>query len=268
MRYPSDVTDEEWAFVSPYLRLMKESAPQRRYPLRELFNGVRWLARAGAPWRYLPKDFPSWRAVYLQYRRWEEAGCFARVAHALRELDRTARAARKKSPTAVILDGRTLCSTPESGERAGFDGHKRTKGSKVHIAVDTLGNLLEVVVTPANEQERHQVGCLLGDAQHVAKGTITCAFADQGYTGDSAKEAAANHGVELSVIRLPEVKGGFVLLPRRWVVERTFAWISRFRRLERDYERLPETLRALHFLAFATILLSRLKPFIKVQNIL
>src|SRR5262249_2050594 len=155
--YPSDVSDEEWAFVAPYLALVREDAPQRRYALREVFNGLRWLVRTGAEWRMLAHDFPRWEAVYQQYRRWLDAGPFEAIVHDLRPLLRLD-AGRAGQPSAVILDARTLQSTPESGARAGYDGHKRKKGSKVHAAVDTLGHLLALVVTPASEQERAQVG--------------------------------------------------------------------------------------------------------------
>jgi transposase len=137
--YSTDVTDDEWAFVAPYLTLMTEEAPQRGHALREIFNAVRWLVRAGAPWRLMPGDLPPWPAVYQQTQRWLRAGCFEAIVHDLRALLRVAQG-RRGEPTAAVFDGRTLQSTPESGARAGYDGHKRRKGSKVHMAVDTLGH--------------------------------------------------------------------------------------------------------------------------------
>lgn len=254
--YPSDVSDDEWAFVAPYLTLMTEDAPQREHALREVFNGLRWLVRAGAQWRMLPHDLPPWPAVYQQTQRWLAAGVFEAIVHDLRRLLREA-AGRAPEPTAVIFDGRTLQSTPESGAGAGYDGHKRRKGRKVHQAVDTLGHLLALVVTPANEQERAQVAELAAQVQAVTGDTVELAYVDQGYTGDQPAEDAAAHGIRLEVVKLPEAKRGFVLLPRRWVVERSNAWAARFRRLARDYERLPGTLAGLHFLAFAILLLVR-----------
>src|SRR5262245_19378140 len=144
--YPTDVTDDEWAFLAPYLTLMDEDAPQRRYPLREVFNALRWIVRAGAQWRMLPTNFPPWAAVYQQTQRWIAAGCFEAVVHDLRALLRWADG-RADVPTAVILDSRTVQSTQESGGRAGYDGYKRRKGSKTHAAVDTLGHLLALHVT-------------------------------------------------------------------------------------------------------------------------
>lgn len=161
-------------------------------------------------------------------------------------------------PSAAILDARTLQSTPESGSRAGYDGHKKRKGSKVHAAVDTLGHLLALKVTAANEQERHQVADLARDVQEVTGNHVRLAYVDQGYTGECASEQAAQQGIELMVVKLQEAKRGFVLLPKRWVVERSFAWAARFRRLARDYERLPTTLASLHWLAFACLMLNSL----------
>ena len=135
--YPSDVTDDEWAFAAPYLTLMDEDAPQRRYPLREVFNARRWPVRTGSPWRYLPHDLPPWPAVYRQTQRWPAAACFEAMADDLRALPRVA-SGRDPQPTAAVLDGKTLQATPESGHRAGYDGHKHRNGSKLHAAVDTL----------------------------------------------------------------------------------------------------------------------------------
>jgi transposase len=243
--------------VAPYLTLMDETAPQGKYPLRELFNGVRWMIRAGAPWRMLPGDLPPWHAVYEQTQRWITAGCFAALVHDLRLLIRLGEQ-RTPQPSAVIIDSRTRQSTPESGSRAGWDGAKRRKGSKVHMVVDTLGELLAVAVTPASEQDRAQVGALVEHVQQITGDQVDVASVDQGSTGSAAAEAAATAGVCLEVVKLPELKRGFVLLPRRWVVERSFGWMARFRRLARDYERLPSTVAGLHFIAFACLMLKRL----------
>jgi transposase len=252
--YPSDVSDDEWAFVAPYLTLMSEDAPQRDHSLREVFNGLRWIVRAGAPWRMMPNDLPPWYSVYQQTQRWIAAGVFEAIVHDLRAVLRLAKG-RKEQPSAAIFDSRTLQSTPESGERAGYDGAKRKKGSKTHIAVDTLGHLLALFVTPANEQDRAQVEELARQVQEVTDQSVEVAFVDQGYTGQVPAQAAEQQGIELQVVKLPEAKKGFVLLPRRWVVERSFGWAARFRRLARDYERLPETLAGLTYLAFAMLML-------------
>lgn len=162
---------------------------------------------------------------------------------------------KRGQPSAVILDGRTLLSTCESGPRAGYDGYKRKKGSKVHIAVDTLGPLLAVQVMPANEQKRAQVRSLAQEVQHVTGKTVKLAFVDPGNTGQEVAEAAREERIKLHVVKLPEAKKGFVLLPRRWVVERSFGWLNLFRRLARDYECLPQTLAGLHFVVFTILML-------------
>ena len=255
--YPTDVTDEEWSFVAPYLALCREDAGQREYPLRSVFNALRYIAKTGCHWRMLPNDLPPWPVVYQQMRRWMDARCFETMVEDLRTLLREY-AGRKGQPTAVILDSRTLQSTPESGARAGYDGAKRRKGSKVHAAVDTLGHLLALHVTAADEQDRAQVETLAAAVQQITGESVELAYVDQGYTGENAAAAAEKHGVRLEVVKHTEAKRGFVLLPRRWVVERSFAWAARFRRLARDYERLASTLAALHYLAFACLMLANL----------
>jgi transposase len=214
---PSDVSDDEWSFVAPYLILMKEDAPQREHDLREVFNGLRWIVRTGAQWRMMPHDLPPWAAVYQQTQRWLKAGVFEAIVHDLRAVLRLAEG-RQEEPSAAIFDSRTLQSTPESGAHAGYDGAKRRKGSNVHVAVDTLGQLL---VTPANEQDRTQVGELAQQGQQVTGQSVALAFVDAGYSGEPAAAAAAEQGMQLEVVKLPEAKRGFVLLPRRWVVENT-----------------------------------------------
>jgi transposase len=258
--YPSDVSDDEWAFVAPYLTLMREDAPQREHSLREVFNGLRYILRTGMQWRFMPNDLPPWHTVYQQTQRWLAAGVFEQIVGDLRMLLREIDG-RNPQPSAAIFDGRTLQSTPESGARAGYDGHKKRKGSKVHLAVDTLGQLLAVLITPANEQERAQVAELAEQVQAATGEAVEVAFVDQGYTGEAAAEAAAQHGIRLEVVKLPTAKRGFILLPRRWVVERSFAWMARFRRLARDYERLDETLAGLHFVAFAILMAHRFVTF-------
>lgn len=254
--YPTDVSDAEWEFLLPYLTLMREDVPQRSHDMREVFNAIRYLVKSGCHWRMLPHDFPDWTVVYQQMRRWMQAGIFEKVAHDLRLILRLVNE-RNPQPSATIIDGRTLQSTPESGQRAGFDGAKKKKGSKVHLAVDTMGNLLALKVTAANEQEREQVADLAARVQEVTGGKVEIGFVDQGYTGESAAQQASEHGIKLEVVKHTEAKKGFVLLPRRWVIERTFGWLGRFRRLTRDYERLEQTLAGWHWLAFVILVLKQ-----------
>jgi transposase len=198
-------------------------------------------------------------ALPQQTQRWLKAGVFEEMIHDLRVLLRLSKD-RSSEPTAATVDSRTLRSTPESGHRGGYDGHKKgKKGSKVHAAVDTLGHLLALRVSPANEDDRKEVEKLSEEIQRATGENVELAYyyVDQGYTGERTSGAAAEHGIRLEVVKHEEAKRGFLLLPRRWVVERDFAWASRFWRLVKDYERLPETVAGLHFVAFACLFLQR-----------
>jgi transposase len=230
-----------------------------------VFDGLRYLVRYGVAWRAMPNDLPPWHAVYDQAQRWLRGGCFEMLVHDLRAVLRLA-AGRAEEPSAAVLDSRTLRSTPESGGRAGWDGHKRTRGAKLHLAVDTLGHLLALRVTPASENDRAAVAGLAAAVQEATGESVTLAYVDQGYSGAHPAQAAGAHGIALEVVKLPEAKRGFVLLPKRWVVERSFAWAARFRRLARDYERLPETLAGLHLVAFVIIMMRRAAGLALVHN--
>jgi transposase len=254
--YPSDVSDAEWEFLLPYLTLLREDAPQRSHAMREVFNAIRYVVKTGCQWRMLPHDLPDWTVAYQQARRWVQAGVFEDIAQDLRICTRLLDE-RDEQP-AAILDGRTLQSTPESGGRGGYDGAKKKKGSNVPVAVETLGNLLALKVTAANEQERQQVAELAAKVQEVTGRSVEIAFVDQGYTSKDAACQASENGIRLEVVKHSEAKKGFVLLPRRWVVERTFGWLGRFRRLARDYERLANVLAGWHWFAFLFLLLRRM----------
>jgi transposase len=254
--YPTDVSDDEWALVAPYLTRITEEAPQRDHSLREVFNGLRWIVRVGAAWRLMPHDLPPWHTVYQQSHRWLKAGVCDAMGQDLRAVLRLAQG-RTAEPAAAIFDSRTRQSTPESGTRAGYDGATRRRGSTVHRAGDTLGHLLALHVTAANAQDRSRVTTLATTVQEVTGDAVEVAFVDQGYPGEQAAEDAQAQQMCLEVVKLPEAKKGVVLLPRRWVVERSNAWAARFRRLARDDERLAETLASLHFAAFAILMLKR-----------
>lgn len=188
--------------------LLREDADQRKPSLREQFNGLRYVIRHGIPWRAEPKDLPPSAAVYQQAQRRLAAGCEA-------------------EPSAAIPNSRTLRSSCERGARTGYDGAKRKKGSKLHMAVNTLGHLLALHVTPGNADDRGEVELLAKAIQAATENSVSVAYVDQGYTGQRATEAAKAHGIELEVVKLPEAKKGFVLLPKRWIVERSFAWVMR-----------------------------------------
>ena len=254
--YPSDVSNAEWEFVVPYLGLLPEDAGQRVHNLRDTLDGLRWMVRGGAPWHYMPKDFPAWQMVDQQTRRRIDAGYFEAIVYDLRAALRFADG-RNPGPTAAVSDSRTIQSTPESGPRAGYDGCKRRKGSKVHMAVDPLGHLLAPHVTPADEQDRAQVAILREAVQQVTWEPVELVYVDQGYTGDDPEGDAASYGIHLGVVKLTEAKKEFVPLPRRWVVGRSSGWMARFRRLARDYERLASTLRGLQNVAFSFLMLHK-----------
>lgn len=187
------------------------------------------------------------------------------MAGDLRQLLRTLHQ-REPEPTAAILDSRTLRIAPESGGRAGYDGHQRKKGSKLHLAVDTRGYLLALTVTPANENDRMQMQDLAEAVQEATGENMAWAYVDQGDTGEKAAEAAKTHGIELEAVKLPEAKRGFVLLPQRWVVERSFGWATRFGRLVKDDERLPDTLAGLHVFAFVTRMLAVIQRYFRLLD--
>src|ERR1700712_3549889 len=177
--YLDSVSDAGGALVAPYLTLLPEQAGQREHSLREVFNGLCYIVKTGAPWRWMPNDLPPWAAVYQQTQRWMAAGCFEALANDLRAVLRLA-AGRSAEPSAAILDSRTLRSSPESGERAAYDGAKRKRGSKLHLAVDTLGHLLALHVTPANADDRAQVATLAAAVQAETGEHVSLAYVDQG----------------------------------------------------------------------------------------
>ena len=224
--YPSDVSDDEGALVAPWLTLLPEEAGQREHPSREVVDGLRCTVETGAPWRWMRHDLPPRAAVCRQAQRWSAVGCFERLAQDLRAVLRLA-AGRSPEPGAAVLDGRTWRSSPEGGGRAGYDGTGRKRGSRPQTAVDTPGHLLALHVTPANADDRAEVGRLAEAVQAATGGSVSLACVDQGFSGPRPAAAAPEHGIELEVVGLPEAGRGVVLLPRRWVVQRSFARIIR-----------------------------------------
>ena len=254
--YPSDVTDEEWSLVVSYLTLMKEDAPHERLSAA---GAVQRSALCNPLWHCVARDAERPSALACgpsAGARWLAAGCFEALAQDLRAILRLA-AGRHEEPTAAIIDSRTLRSTPESGTRAGYDGAKRKRGSKVHMAVDTLGHLLALHVTPADVGDRTAVARLAADIQDATGEASLLPTSIRATPATAAAEAAAAEGIRLEVVKLPEAKRGFVLLPRRWVVERSFAWATRCRRLVKDYERYATTLAGFHVIAFVGYMLKQ-----------
>lgn len=259
--YPSDIDDETYAFILPYLLFQVQDDPRRKYSIREVLNAMLWIVRTGSQWKYLPHGFPPYKIVHQQVMFWFQRKCFEDILSDLRVLERN-RNLKNDNPTVIIIDSRTLRSTPQSGHRAGYDGGKKINGTKIHIAVDTLGNLITLIATPANEQDRDQLYDLCKQVQEITDNNVDIVIADQGYTGEQADIDAVLNNMELIIVKRSEKEKGFVLLPKRWIVERTLAWFSKFRRLGRDLEKLASTLVGFHIVAASILLINKLSPIL------
>jgi transposase len=227
---------------------------------REIVNAILYVARAGCSWRMLPKDFPPWQTVYWYFRAWRKDGTLDRLHDALREQVRTKEEGRNPAPSAGIVDSQSVkgADTVSKGTR-GYDAGKKINGRKRHIVVDTLGLLLVVMVTAASIQDRDGGRGILKLLKGALPG-VRHIFADGGYRGQLVAVAKSAWGIVVEVVKKPLDQIGFAVLPRRWVVERTFAWLLRWRRLARDYERLPETHEAFVKWAMVGLMLNRLSP--------
>jgi transposase len=262
-RYPSDMTDEQWELLEPEARAVM--AELRKGPggapvshdLRAMLDAIGYLTRYGIEWRALPVDFPPWSAVYAFFERWSERGLPRRLADRLRGRIRIA-CGRAELPTAAVIDAQTVRgSDTVPATSAGYDAGKKTKGRKRNIATDCLGLLLMVTVTAASVQDRDGAHRLLALLRERFS-TISLVWADGGYAGRLV--VWANHVLRLavSIVKRSDNVAGFVVLPRRWVVERTFGWLTRHRRLVRDYERRPEHHEAMVWWATVAIMTRRL----------
>ena len=254
--YKTDLTDDEWYFTAAYLAIIPLESPQRKYDAREVLNAIRYMVKTGVQYEYLPNEFPPPEIIKAQLKRWIDHHCFENLVHDLRELLRL-RVGKNAYPSTAIIDSRFAISTPESGARAGYNGHKAKSGSKVHAVVDTMGHLLSLVVTAGNVDDRKPVYDLCEQVQELTGDNVLTMFADNGYTGEDVQDDANDNIIKLVVMKKPEAVKGFVLLPIRWVVERSFGWMTRFRRLARDFERLGSSFGGLHFVAFGILMLAK-----------
>lgn len=255
LRYASDLTDGEWALLAPHLPGSRGTGRPRTTSLREVVNAILYLLRAGCPWRLLPRDFPPRSTVQRYFYAWRDAGLWPVINRHLAQAARRAEA-RTGEPSAGVIDSQSAPTT-ESGGPRGLDPAKRIKGRKRHIVTDTDGLVLDVLVHPANIQDVHGAVPLLRDLRRRFPG-LRHVFADRVYRGRKLLEALEDCGPwTIEIVQRPPGVKGFHLLPRRWVVERTFAWLGRSRRLAKDFERAIETEQAWIYLACVQLLIRR-----------
>ena len=259
VRYPSDLSDEEWAVIEPIFGELDPytTGRRRKSDLREILNAVFYLNKTGCPWRYLPKDFPSHHLVNYYYNKWTHSGLLEQVNAALRMRLRQEKG-RNPDPTGGIIDSQSVKGTPESSIESGFDGGKLVKGRKRHIVVDTMGCLLVVCVHAANIFDGKAARQVLAQL-FVLLQSVKIIWADCGYSGRELFDwAASQFHYTLKVVKRRKEKKGFHVLPRRWVVERTLSWLGRSRRLSKDYEREPRSSESQVYLASSRLLLRQI----------
>lgn len=252
LRYQTDLTDAEWAVIEPLMPAACRSGRRRAWPLREIVNAIFYVMRAGCPWRLLPRDFPPWQTVYRWFAAWREASLFERINHALVMVERE-RVGRAASPSAAILDSQSV-RTSEAGGPRGYDAGKKINGRKRHALVDTDGRALLIEPHPASIQDRDGAGPIL-HASRQPFPFIEKVFADSGYAGERVAQATL---IAIEIVRKNPDQVGFAVQPRRWVVERFFAWIGRNRRLAKDFEATIASARAFLYAASVMLLVRRL----------
>jgi putative transposase len=256
--YPTDLNDTQWSKIRPYLPAGATTGRPREHGWRRILNGIFYVLQSGCSWRMLPRDLPPWQTVYHYFRLWRKSGLWKRLNRILREKVRL-QSGKKHRPSAAILDSQSI-KTSEGGLECGFDAGKQVNGRKRHTLVDTLGLILKVIVTAGNVQDRDGAKDLLKEIS-VEKEVIQrleLIWADGSYRGELIAWLEDLLHCKLEIVEKPKDQVGFQILPKRWIVERTFAWLVRQRRLARDYERLPETSEAFIYVAMIRLMLRRL----------
>jgi putative transposase len=251
-RYQTDLTDEEWGVIEPHLPEPSTTGRPRLWPMREIVNGIFYVMRAGCPWRLVPRDLPPWGTIYRWFADLRDAGRFEAINHALVMADRE-RVGREASPTAAIIDSQSVKTTEAGGPR-GYDAGKKINGRKRHALVDTDGRGLVIEPHPASIQDRDGGGPLLRASRGVFP-FIRKVFADSGYAGERVARATT---IAVEIVKKNPDQIGFAVQPRRWVVERFFAWIGRNRRLAKDFEATVDSARAFLYAASIMLLVRRL----------
>lgn len=255
--YPTDLTDSQWDLIEDMIPEPKSRGRPRELDMRQVVNAILYLAAAGVQWRMLPREYPCWQSVYSYFRKWERKGVWKRIHDTLRAQVRE-KEGRHKHPTAGSIDSQSVKAAGWPGER-GYDAGKRVNGRKRHIVVDTIGLLFAVAVTPANVQDRDGAKAVLSRLAGSAK-KLRLLWADGGYSGKLLAWVDEHFRFHLRIVRRPPEQRGFAVLPRRWVVERTFGWLSFNRRLAKDYETLPSTSETFMYIAMIRVMIRRLEP--------